>query len=361
MNVPADLLLLSKDIPIAKFINGVVEPILPERLPFFLQRTSNTEAWLLSRAIDSHRPNSRLLKKALRLAKKDDLFTVLSVNAATITDNYWVKPLHDATTYADVRFNFNLFDQLALSGDVDSFNQLPSRTPELTNIGSYEKCWRLIGGKWWMLKAGKPEELFSELLICRIAKLLGFPVAEYEQEGEYIKSRDFTDHGKWDFEPAAGIIGEEINYIQIYELFNQFGAQTGDDYIQMCYLDALVMNMDRHEYNFGLLRNSDTGEVLRMAPFFDHNIALVSRGYSKASSFENDLLINDFTALSRYAKRPLKIPLMTKGELIKQVTEIPWHIPVTDTVPDPLQFTVEYLLKRQEHIAKLNSDVLSFQ
>jgi hypothetical protein len=35
-------------------------------------------------------PISRLLKKALRLDHRDDLATVLAVNAATITNNLWV-------------------------------------------------------------------------------------------------------------------------------------------------------------------------------------------------------------------------------------------------------------------------------
>lgn len=63
------------------------------------------QAWLESRAVDGHRANSRLLKRALRLERKDDLTTVLAVNAATITDNYWVKPLDDeALRYDDVPF-----------------------------------------------------------------------------------------------------------------------------------------------------------------------------------------------------------------------------------------------------------------
>lgn len=84
---------------------------------------------------DSHRANSRLLKKALRLAERDDISTVLSVNAVTITDNYWYRPEGSALAWEDVRFKENLFDRLALCGDPDSFSQRPSRTPELTNTG----------------------------------------------------------------------------------------------------------------------------------------------------------------------------------------------------------------------------------
>jgi len=346
-----DLLLLSKDTLVAKIINGSIESLLPERLPLFLQRSGDIEAWLAARAVDSHRTNSRLLKKALRLENKDDLSTVLAVNAATITDNYWVKPLDDmTTTYADVRFSVNRFDNLALTGDVNSFNQSPSRTPELTNTGSFEKCWRLIDGQWWMIKAGKPEELFSELLIYKIGKFLHFPVAEYAPDGDFIKSRDFTDNAKVDFEPAASIAAGVSNYIKIVEALKPFGKEITESYIRMCYFDALVINMDRHEHNFGVLRDSDTGEVLSLAPFFDHNIALVSRGYPKTQSFENDRLINDFTELIRYTKESIYIAQFTGADLENLVRGIPWKLPVKDGVTDPEQFVVRYLLGRQEHL-----------
>jgi len=68
-------------------------------LPLYLKRVHDANAWLESRAIDSHRANSRLLKKALQLKEKDDISTVLHVNGATITDTYWIKPLDsDLTT-----------------------------------------------------------------------------------------------------------------------------------------------------------------------------------------------------------------------------------------------------------------------
>lgn len=100
--------------------------------------------WLETRAIDSHRANSRLLKKALRLKEKSDIFSVISVNGITITDTYWVKDIDSPLTYDEVRFNNDYFSKLALTGSYDSFsraaNSKQSRTPELTNTGSYEKC-----------------------------------------------------------------------------------------------------------------------------------------------------------------------------------------------------------------------------
>jgi hypothetical protein len=63
----------------------------------------------------------------------------------------------------------------------------------------------------------------------------------------------------------------------------------------MVYLDTLCFNMDRHTYNYGILRNVENGAVLGMAPNFDNNIALVSRGYNAGVNRESDRLIGFFT------------------------------------------------------------------
>ena len=167
-----NLLILSGDNIVAKWTDNKLDIIDNKLLPLYLSNTGNVKKWLETRAIDSHRANSRLLKKALRLTEKDDIGTALAVNAVTITDNYWVKPIDSNLTYKDVRFDNDYFSRLALTGSYDSFNKAAnskkSRTPELTNTGSFEKCWKLIDGEWWMYKSAGHEELFSELFIYHL-------------------------------------------------------------------------------------------------------------------------------------------------------------------------------------------------
>jgi len=354
-----DLLLLSKDIPIARIKSGILEPIDSSRLPLFLRRTGDVKTWLESRAIDGHRTNSRLLKKALRLEHKDDLSTVLSVNAVTITDNFWVKSIDDiVTNYGDVSFKENMFDELALIGDVNSFDRPPSKTPELTNTGSFEKCWRLENGEWWMYKAGKQEELFSELMAYHIGKALGYPMAEYETAGNFIKSRDFTVSASVDFEPAASIIGDVQDYIKIYEALKEISEDIAEQYVNMCYFDGLIFNMDRHEYNFGILRNSDTGEILSLAPFFDHNIALISRGYP--SNAPGDALISDFTLLLHHSDMSFRVHKFTEQEFLTLAHDISFEPPITDVVLHPRVFIAKYLFDRQSVLEEQNRELLHF-
>ena len=291
---------MSADIPVAKWENGELTVLRETLLPLYLKRVRNANMWLETRAIDSHRANSRLLKKALRLKEKDDVSTVIHVNGATITDNYWIKPTDSKLTYADIRFSDDYFARLALKGTYDSFNRAAntkhSRTPELTNTGSFEKCWRLIDGRWWMYKSANHDEIFSELFIARFGAALEMNMAVYERGDKCVKSLDFTDGAYVNFEPASSFMGDNDDYEDVIIMLQELCPQAIPDYIRMIFLDTIVANPDRHTANFGLLRDTGTGELLGLAPLFDHNMALIARGYPKVSK-KSDLLIRLFNEL----------------------------------------------------------------
>lgn len=73
--------IMNKDTVAAEYINSKLRIADEQKLPLFLRFRSDVTAWLETRAIDGHRANSRLLKKALRLAEHDDISAVLHVNA----------------------------------------------------------------------------------------------------------------------------------------------------------------------------------------------------------------------------------------------------------------------------------------
>ena len=269
-------------------------------LPMCLKRISNADMWLETRAIDSHRANSRLLKKALRLAEKDDVSTVAHVNAATITDNYWIRAIGSELTYDDIKFSDDYFSNLALKGNYDSFNRAASsnksRTPELTNTGSFEKCWKIRNGKWWMYKRANHSEMFSELFVYELGLALGFNMAVYERGDGYIKSLDFTNSASVNFEPASTFMGDNEDYIDVLKTLKNICPEVIPDYIRLIFMDTIVANPDRHTNNFGLLRDIETGKIIGFAPNYDNNMALIARGYPSKSN-SKDLLIRLFNEL----------------------------------------------------------------
>lgn len=315
--------IMSGDTVVATVINGEITDFDESLIPLYLKRTKDVESWLASRAIDSHRTNSRLLKRALRLRVADDAQVALAVNAATITDRYWYRPEGSTARYEDIRFKENAFDTLALRGDPDGFTKKPSRTPELTNIGSYEKCWRLIDGKWWMYKSGNQNEHFSELFICRLGENLKFDMTHYEMDGSYIRTMDFTDSASVNFEPISALMGDNEDYSDCFNRILSLSPALAEQYLKIIWLDTICYNMDRHIGNFGILRDIKTGNIISIAPNFDNNIALISRGYPSDRSRENDAFIREFrhflqqNTTARDMLREISIPRITESMLDK--------------------------------------------
>lgn len=305
-----DKLLYNKNVLVAR-IDGLnhFHWVCKKCGPLYLQRTENLSGWLQSRCIDSDRRNAELLKRALKISEKYDEDVALVVNAASITDTYWIKDADSPLTWKQVDFKKAEFSGLALIG-TSRYYQAAERaktkkTPELTNIGSYEKCWRIRNGEWWLYKEGTANELFSELFACQFGKALGFPMADYQLGSQYIKprtrsilSRDFTQGHKYNFEPIMAIIGNEPqDYKRTYQKIYEISPDEASDYLSILFMDALIYNPDRHEYNFGLLTDPDTGKVVGLAPNFDNNMALISNGYPPSPQRKGDSLIQDFNEL----------------------------------------------------------------
>ena len=286
---------------VAIWENNVFTLIDKALAPMYLALTGNVNHWLETRAIDYHRANSRLLKKALRLVEKDDVSTVISVNAATITDNYWIKPFDSTLEYQDVRFDNDYFAGLALRGNYDSFNKATNskktKTPELTNTGSFEKCWKLINGEWWMVKTANHNQQFSEIFIYELGIHLGFNMAEYARGIKSVMTRDFTGNGKYNFEPAYSFMGENEDYITVVKKLQDIAPHTISDYVRMIFMDTIVANPDRHTFNFGLLRNPVNGTIISLTPNFDNNMALISRAYPINIERTKDVLVRCFNDL----------------------------------------------------------------
>ena len=324
--------LMSEDRVIATVKNGEMIDYDEALIPLYLKRTKYMEGWLASRAIDTHRTNSRLLKRALRLHTVDNAQTALAVNAATVTDRYWFKPEGSNACYEEIRFKENYFDNLALFGDPNGFSHKPSRTPELTNTGSFEKCWRLIDGTWWIYKSGTKNEYFSELFICKLGEKLGLPMAHYELDGEYIRSKDFTNGADVNFEPMRSLADDDEDYENCFNILNEISPDIAVQYLLLLWMDTVCYNMDRHTENFGLLRDVKTGKIISLAPNYDNNIALIAKGYPTDVRRGHDGLIGFLKTFIQGSEeahemyRQIKPPEITEDIIDECLDEIPIEV-----------------------------------
>ena len=271
-----ELFVMSGDKIVALVKNGEIEILDSELVPLFLKRTRNFEKWVSDRAIDATRPNSRVLKKVHGLSRlASDYDTAMLYNAACITDNFWVRKNQE--TWDDVKFDNDLYFKAAISSDVDSFESRPSKSPELTNIGSREKGWRLIDGRWWLYKNEPKERAKFELLTYRIGQLLGLDMALYEMDGDLIRTKDVTE-GTCNLQSIDGIVYDHdgivdedmaYNYQTLYSIRPKLAKQ----YMDIKYMDVLVNNVDRHTKNYAVLTSQETGEIIKLAPNYDNDQA----------------------------------------------------------------------------------------
>ncbi len=284
----------------------ITEILIPDLCPACFAIGMPLTRWLDDSMIDTNRAHARLLFKALRMRPNADIHKLIEVgHGISITDNWWIQRTNESLDYRALKqYNEELAD-IALYGASDSQSGDISGYRELGTVGSFEKAWRFLEGSWYMFKQGSTTELISEYFAYQFLKAMGVGSAEYQihrtvsgetgLESVCIVTRDFTENASVDFEPFSNYYDdrEEPEYI-----LSRLSKNLHTDYVMMLFYDALLFNGDRHNQNVGFLRNSETGETLGLAPYFDFNLSLAAVGVpridaEKGNVFTRELLSNE--------------------------------------------------------------------
>ena len=258
----------------ATFEKGILISIDEDHAPLVIKRTHSLEEFLKLRVMDMSRTNARILKKVLNIHVDEEYKTSLYSYALSISDHYWFKPKHSKLKYQEVNFDNDSLFETSLKGEVNVFFNKAKLSPEITTTGSFEKGWRYIDGEWWLYKKGNDAQLFSELFCAGFAKLIGISTVEYELDGGYIRCKNFSP--RTNFEPMAALAGDNDQYEYIFSLLKDLRYDLAEDYVKLIFFDSVMNNIDRHNENYGLLRDPDSGGILTLAPNFDNNLALIA-------------------------------------------------------------------------------------
>lgn len=278
-------LLLNKDKVVLRFVctrNEFDEPIFREEQWEADYRPigyRDLAGFLERRKAPKHR---RHIKELLERCGCDDPEGFLRVtHALSLNDTFWVKEDGAHLSWADVSLYRNEFNQLiseaAFDGSAGSVS-LSSTSPEFGTGGCFAKCWIRENGGIYLCKCGSPQleiEPLSEYLAAQLSPAVCPGAVAYDLD--YYRSKLvckcalFTDenHG---LAKASHIFGVEKTIPELLAYFDSIGS--GDAFRRMCVLDAIILNPDRHYGNFGVLFDTSTMAVLRMAPVFDHNRSL---------------------------------------------------------------------------------------
>jgi len=239
---------------------------------------TNLTDFLERRKAPKHRAH---ISELLREYGCDTLEGYLDVaHGLSLNDTFWVKQADSSLKWADVSLYRNPFNEVISEAAFDgsaSSSAFSSTSPEFSTDGQYAKCWIREDETIWLYKTGGVFGLepVSEYLVSQLAALICPETVPYELDfyhGELISKCPLFTSEQYGLAKAS-VLTKERTISSFLRYFESIGS--GDAFRRMCILDALILNIDRHSGNFGVLYDNDTMQVQKMAPVFDNNRSLL--------------------------------------------------------------------------------------
>ena len=277
-------------------ITAIREVFLPEHLPLSCvmeDRKVNSKRitqWWNERGIPSSRENFRAVMSEIGVVGKNKL--LLECNGLSLTDHYWITPENDTRKWKDVNFYENEFDK-GIGGLFFNRKKQDKKydrnTPDISSDGNLRKRWDIENdGSRILVKAGKSpymQEPVNEVIAAIICERLGIPHVKYRmewEEGEPVsKCENMTDLNTEFIEAIRVYYTKEPSYFagnkysHYCDCAHRLGVKDNIEMLdKMMVLDYLILNHDRHFKNFGILRNSQTLDIVSAAPIFDSGSSL---------------------------------------------------------------------------------------
>lgn len=160
-------------------------------------------------------------------------------------------------------------------------------SPDNTSDGWLRKKWKIIDGKRCLIKGGSGairQEPYNEVLACIVMNRLSIPCVNYKlqilDDYPYSVCEDFIT-------PQNELVSawyimqtqKKQNHTSVYQHYLNCCNQLGIPHIaeaidRMIILDHLIANEDRHQNNFGAIRNAETLEWIGAAPIYDSGSSL---------------------------------------------------------------------------------------
>lgn len=244
--------------------------------------------WWKGRAIPASRAGIKSALVELNLSTTQKLLE--KCLGLSLSDQYWICPSGSGIEWSKVNFFENPFSEdvgNVLFGQSSESNQISLMSPDNTSDGWLKKKWKMIDGKRCLIKGGSgatQQEPYNEVLASRIMERLDIPHVKYflltEDDYPYSVCEDFISSdteliSAWYLMQTM----KKPNHVSVYQHYLDCCKAYGVPGIKesldhMMVLDYLIANEDRHQNNFGVVRNAQTLEYIGAAPIFDSGTSL---------------------------------------------------------------------------------------
>ena len=283
------------------YAQGMIKAYKPMRIDLLPMQICATSAdgftsWIRERAIDLNVVQHRNLVSDL-LGSRDKVHLALMTHMFSISDTFTCFEENEFVPrklLCNPKEHEAISDYILLTSDTSLRNTMLI-PPNVSTDGSFTKTWKYEKGEWWLYKLQSLQATRSEVEISKVLMDCGWDAAEYRYVGSYrkqIKSRNFLGENEF-FEPydsfryAFADISEDEDVIM--HNIASLGEACRRAWKRILIADALFLNGDRHMRNFGVIRSTKTGKVLRLAPNFDNNQAYLGNpgGYYSAAMLKS--------------------------------------------------------------------------
>ena len=294
--------LMHKNIPtIDMFINdksGYIEIVgtlvSAEHLPIGISckndivNEEELNEWWSERCIPANREGFKQLFYSMNMNVRRNILT--RCMGLSLSDQYWICPTSSGVRWEEVNFFQNAFsDDVGniLLGRGSSTGRVSLMSPDNTSDGWLKKKWAILDERRCLMKGGSgatQQEPYNEVLASSVMERLGIPHVTYtltvQEDYPYSVCEDFITP-ETELIPAWYIMQtvKRPNHVSVYQHYMDCCEALGIPGVReavdrMIVLDYLIVNEDRHQNNFGVVRNAETLEYLGAAPIYDSGTSL---------------------------------------------------------------------------------------
>ena len=279
-------------------ISGIGEIFDRSKTPVGLEKNKKIDsydmnAWLNSRAIPEKREGKDYILEKENVNSINEL--IIKNNGLSMTDHFWIAEKGLDLKWEDINYFENdgrfgkMGDDVYIGIKQEVIDQ--GRTPSSSASGMQPKMWVLYNTRErWLLKASEEvskQEPYSEYAASMILDRLNIDHVEYK----IFKRKNDIVSG------CPNMLGRNEELIHALYVCNckKYNHESElDHYIRRCgelgvkgelrrlleqmiVVDYLMANTDRHWNNFGIIRNADTLEGVKLAPLYDHGASFFTK------------------------------------------------------------------------------------
>lgn len=245
-------------------------------------------SWWIGRSIPASRSGLKNALLEMNISSAEIL--IEKCFGLSLSDQYWICPINEQIQWKNINFFENSFsDDVGniFFGHSTGNKKLDFMSPDNTSDGWLKKKWTIVNGKRCLIKGGSGtvwQEAYNEVIASRIMERLDIPHVKYEliyEDGyPYSICEDFVTVDT-ELIPAWYILQtqKKSNHSSIYEHYLYCASALNIPNIKnsidkMLVLDYLIVNEDRHQTNFGALRDVNTLMYIGTAPIYDSGTSL---------------------------------------------------------------------------------------